>query len=226
MASVRYGLGVTKRQAERVKNAFRQPQWLYVVPYNAPWYELLLSGGLMIKTESGEFGAKTGSNPKKHRGWVGFYNSKARVRMKVVERHGINADNLNLGMLVGMGYLEDSRELTPAEQYQWYLRANKTDDSTVIKEANYYFKTSGYRVDSNSIEKKLDWLDEMLHSFAGHPLVIAGPMPIGHFYRPDSLKRFPKPIPIKYPSGPVTGTKLVITPDILRAIREVGINLS
>src|SRR3989338_1840510 len=132
MASARHGLLVTKRQAERAVKAFREPQWLYVVPYNAPWYELLLSGKLMIQTESGEFGVKTGSMPKKHRGWVGFYNSKARVRAEVVERHGLDPNKLNLGMLVGVGYLDDSRELTDDEKYQWYLAANKISDATVI----------------------------------------------------------------------------------------------
>lgn len=216
----RYGLGVTKRQAERVINAFCESQWLYVIPYNAPWYQLLLSGQLLIWTASGGvFGVKTGSVPKKHRGWVGFYNSKARVRNEVIERHGIDPHNLNLGMLVGVGYLEDSRELTLAEKYQWYLRANKTDDATVIKEAGNYL------TDSKSTEEKVDWFEGMLHSFAGHNLVIAGPMPVGHFYRPDTLKRFLKPIPVKYPSGPVTGTKLAITPDIRRAIQKVGIKL-
>lgn len=220
MASVRYGLGVTRRDAERVRNAFRQPQWLYVVPYNAPWYELLLSKKLMIETQSGEFGVKTGSTPKKHRGWVGFYNSKTRVRTEIIQRHGIDPYNLNLGMLVGIGYLEDSRKLTFAEQYQWYLRANKTNDAIVIREFDKYL------MDSNSVEEKVDWLEGILHSSEGHPLIIAGPMPIGHFYRPDSLKRFPKPIPIKYPSGPVTGTKIAVTPRILQAIREVGVNIS
>lgn len=220
MASVRYGLEVTKRDAERVRNAFRQPQWLYVIPYNAPWYELLLTGKLSIKTESGEFSVKTGSMPKQHRGWVGFYNSKARVRKEVIKRHNIDPKNLNLGMLVGVGYLEDSRELTPNEQYQWYLRANKIDDATVTK------KFGKYLVGPNSVERKVDLLEGMLHGFAGHPLIIAGPMLIGHFYRPNSLKRFSKPIPIKYPSGPVMGTKLAVTPEILKAIRGVGVNLS
>lgn len=192
---------------------------LYVIPYNAPWYELLLSRKLMIKTESGESGVKTGSTLKKYRGWVGFYNSKARVRKEVVERHCINADNLNLGMLVGMGYLEDSRELSLDEQYQWYLRANKIDEAALNKEVRKYW------VDPNSVGEKIDWLEGVLRGFAGHPLVIAGPMPIGHFYRPESLKRFSKPIPIKYPSGPVTGTKLAITPAILRAIQETGVKL-
>lgn len=216
----RYGLGVTKRQAVQIVDAFRKPQWLYVIPYNAPWYELLLSRKLMIQTEAGEFGIKTGSMPKKYRGWVGFYNSMARVRAEVVERHGLDRRKLNLGMLVGVGYLEDSRELTLAEQYQWYLCANKTDDATVIKEAKDYL------VDPNSTEEKVSWFESMLYDFEGHHLVIAGPMPIGHFYRPDSLKRFSKPIPIKYPSGPVTGTKLAITAEIRRAIQKVGVKLS
>lgn len=166
-----------------------------MIPYNAPWYELLLSGGLIIETESGEFGVKTGLIPKQHRGWVGFYNSKARVRKKVVERHGIDPENLNLGMLVGVGYLDDSRKLTPAEQYQWYLRANKTDDATIIKEAGDYL------TDPNSTEEKVGWLKGMLYSFAGHHLVIAGPMPVGHFYRPDTLKRFSRPVPIQISFG-------------------------
>lgn len=210
---------VTKRQEKQTMDAFRQPQWLYVIPYNAPWYELLLSGNLMIKTGLGEFGVKTGSMPKQHRGLVGFYNSKARVRKEVAVRHDIDPKNLNLGMLVGVGYLEDSRELTTDEQYQWYLRANNTDDATVIKTA------ADYLMDPASVEEKVNWLEGVLHSFAGHDLVIAGPMPVGHFYRPDSLKRFSKPVPIKYPAGPVTGKRLPVTPDILRALKEVGVTL-
>ena len=211
----------TKRDAARAIEVFRQPQWLYVIPYNAPWYELLLSGKLMVKTESGKkFGVKTGSLPKKHRGWVGFYNSKARVRKEVVGRHGLDVRNLNLGMLVGVGYLEDSRELTIAEQYQWYLRANKTDDATVTKEFGRHL------IDPDSVEEKVSQLKGLLHDFVGHPLVIAGPMPIGHFYRQDSLKRFSNPVPVRYPSGPVTGTKLAITPEIRRAIQEVGVKFA
>ena len=159
------------------------------------------------------------SAPKKHRGWVGFYNSKTRVRKEIVERHGIDPENLNLGTLVGVGYLEDSREMTLAEKYQWYLRANRTDDTAVIKAAR------GCLLDPSSVEEKVSWFDDMLYDFVGHNLVIAGPMSIGHFYRPDSLKRFCKPIPVKYPPGPVTGTKIAITPDILRALKEVRVNL-
>lgn len=218
MAGGQYDLAVTKRQAERAKNAFSMPQWLYVVPYNAPWYELLLSCKLMIKTESGNFAVKTGSTPKKHRGWVGFYNSKGRVRKAVAKRHGIDPNNLNLGMLVGVGYLEDSRELTLDERYQWYLRANKTDDATVIKKAGPYLIHP-------STEEKVSWLDDMLYDWEGHDLVITGPMPIGHFYRPNTLKHFSKPIPVKYPQGPVGGTKIAITPEIRRAIQKAGVRL-
>lgn len=222
MASARYGLGVTRRQAERVRDAFRQSQWLYVIPYNAPWYELLLSKKLMIQTASGEFGVKTGSVPKKHSGWVGFYNSKARVRKEVVERHGIDPHNLNLGMLVGVGYLQHSRKLTPAEKYQWYLRANKMSDA----DFNVLYKRHvGFDPRKLKTAERVQFLFDALHDFVGSPLVIAGPMNIGHFYRPESLMRFSKPIPIKYPSGPVTGTNFVVTPDIRKALQEVGVTL-
>lgn len=210
------------QDAQLIK-AFRQPQWLYVIPYNAPWYELLLTGKLMIKTESGKFGVKTGSTPKKHRGWVGFYNSKARVRKEIVERHGIDPKNLNLGMLVGVGYLDDSRELTPDEQYQWYLRANKISDKDFNSMYRRRMKWDPKELD---ITEKLHFFYDMLHDFIGESLVIAGPMDVGHFYRPDSLKIFLEPIPIKYPPGAVTGTKIAISPNILQAIRKVGVKLS
>lgn len=215
-------LGVIKQQTERVINEFRKPQWLYVIPYNAPWYELLLTGKLLIKTESGKFGVKTGSMPKKHRGWVGFYNSKARVRKEVVERHGLSVQNLHLGALVGVGYLENSRTLTSAEKFQWYLRANKIK---VTDFESLYRRHVHWDPKKLSPEDKVEFFYDMLHRFLSDPIIIAGPMDVGHFYRPETLKRFLKPIPVKYPSGPVTGTKLAITPDTHKALQEVGVTL-
>src|SRR3989344_5999810 len=192
---------------------------ILVIPYWAPWYELLLSGQLNISTATGKFGVKTGSMPKKYRGWVAFYTSKARVAVGVIERHKIHPADLALGSIVGVGYLTDSRELTDAEKYQWYLSANKIDDTAVDELCRKHTVGSRHQL---SFEERIDVLDGELYAFVGSPLVVAGPMDVGHFYRPNSLKRLKKPVPFSYPSGPVQGTSIVITPALRRALRDVN----
>ncbi|OGF61618.1 hypothetical protein A2662_03140 [Candidatus Giovannonibacteria bacterium RIFCSPHIGHO2_01_FULL_45_33] len=196
---------------------------LYVIPYNAPWYELLLNGTLVIKTSSGKFGIKTGNAPRKYRGWVGFYNAKGRVRGEVVARHKLDPDELNLGTLVGVGYLEDSRELTDEEKYRWYLRSNKINDKLVLKEANK--DRHDFEDAVKSTKDKVAWMQGELSQFLGNQHIIAGPGDVGHFYSPGSLTRFSRPIPIKYPSGPVLGTHIAITPEIRRALKASGVVL-
>ena len=222
-------LGVTQRDMNQAQEASPRPQSIFVVPYNSPWYYLLLKGVLNITRADGSvFAVKTGSVPKKHRGWVGFYNSKSRVRPEVVARHRLSPHDLHLGELVGVGRLMDSRELTDHEKYQWYLAANKITNTDVDR--LYYKWIKAYPEFSPeigrqklSISDKVKFLGLWLSDSFNNEEIITGPMPIGHFYHLDSLKRFPKPVAVKYPQGPVQGTAVPLTPEIRQAISAVGL---
>lgn len=210
-AGARSNLEATRRQTERAVEAFRQTQRLQVIPYLFPWYELLLSGKLTIKAANGEFLAvKTGLWPRKHRGWTLFYHSKSRIADMVAARHKLNPRDYTLGVLVGVGWLEDSRVMTPEERYALALKFNAYSEGKYRK----YWKDRKIDVRNFDVETKLefepsDW--------------VAKPYPVGNFYLPATLKKFKNPIPIKYPSGAVTGTHLIVTPDIQRALKEVGV---
>ena len=216
MAYERNGLGVTKRQRERIVAALhRDHLQLPVIPYVFPWYELLLLGKLTIQTANGKFAVKTGLWPRKHRGWTLFYHSKSRVADLIAERHNINPRDHKLGVLLGVAWLEDSRPLTPEERFELALKFNNYTERRYCKLMQSHY---GFDVRNMNAEDRLDCVPT---PYDWHAM----PYPVGNFYRPETLKRFQKPIPIKYPPGAVTGTNLAVIPEIEKALRRVGVTL-
>jgi hypothetical protein len=195
----------------------RRAQQLYVIPYKAPFYELLLSGKLTIPTESGSLAVKTGSTPRKHRGWVGFYNS-TRVATGVAELHGLNPIQPQR-VLLGVGYLAASRGLTEKERYSLTLGFNNMSEKDFYELCRSRLNIK--HPEHISLEDRYNWLDQIWPE----PPVCVIPMNFGHFYLPESLKRFSKPIPLKYPSGPVLGTHMPVTAQIQEALTKVGVSL-
>lgn len=190
---------------------------LYVIPYTTPYYELLLLGKLTIHTATGDFAVKTGSRQRKHRGWVGFYNS-GRVARGVAEQHGLD-HNQPHRVLLGVGDLADSREMTPEERYELTLGFNN------MSEVDFYSLCRS-RLGIRHPERiprdfRYDWLTTVWPS----PPVLVIPMHFGHFYRPESLRRFKQPVPFNYPAGPVQGTTVPLTPMVRKALAEVGVEL-
>jgi len=196
----------------------RQAKRLYVIPYNTPYYELLLSGKLTINTTGGKFGVKSGATPRKYRGGGGFYNS-TRAARGVAEQHKLDPKQQPQRVLLGVGYLADSREMTSAERYELTLGFNNLTESDFFEICRS--KLNIKSPEQISSDERYDWLEQI---WPESPVRVI-PMWAGHFYRPESLKRFIKPIPIKYPSGPVLGTHMPITPQIRKALTEVGVTL-
>lgn len=102
------GAGLTKRELERVRQAFKT---LPVLPNSLPYNEMLFRGILKL----GEFGVKTRSWNWHHRGLVLLYTSTSTHKVPV-RAYGFDPKQYPRCVIVGVGELVDVRDLTEAEK--------------------------------------------------------------------------------------------------------------
>lgn len=225
MTRFKYGLGITQAQADRVahrihenlsrasqermnKGAQGRGKELATIPSFPniwPFNELLLTGKL--DSADGRYGVKTRTYhcAPKNLGWRVLYTSKSRIADTVAAKHGLTPNGQYRGLLVGVGFLEYTRELDEDQSARLACQFSNVN----AEKFGTFVKLYGPSPEA----------------FRARICLVGEPLPVGWFFRKDTLHVFKKPVPYSAPPGAVR-TFCVPLSIIARPLKELGVTLS